>query len=422
MIKIRKIYINFPIIIVNKVTIISKKVFKINLKNLYSKSSYKNKFQTKFVNKYGIAYSCDFYPKKLISDISFIDPKDYQGISSGSVVYVIASALKDWFQKIYPRLLKENKSIILVTGDSVRSNPLDSMNIDRDKFNQIMDEGIIYHWFCQNCDIDLEEYVTPIPVGIDYHTINRKNFWGEFQTHYIIQDLEINYASRNRLNDFKKRKYDLFCDIHLNPSHKKERKIAYEKSKSINNAYFVDKQMRRGEYWIKMRRSKFIVSPRGVGIDCHRSWEAIALGVVPIIKSSNLSSIFEELPVLIVDSFEDLNDSLLRRYKLDKKYDFKKLTLQYWIDLIEMKKISIKPNSSKDVMNLINKKNLVNKYSINFKEYICNFLSKQIIRNPFLLVMLFIYLIGKIINYSRIKRILKFFKRILKFFIRMIHK
>ena len=93
----------------------TKKVLKINLKNLYSKSSYKNKFQTKFVNKYGIAYSCDFYPKKLISDISFIDPKDYQGISSGSVVYVIASALKDWFQKIYPRLLKENKISVTFT-------------------------------------------------------------------------------------------------------------------------------------------------------------------------------------------------------------------------------------------------------------------------------------------------------------------
>ena len=117
------------------------------MKNLYSNTSYKNKFQTKFVNKYGIAYCCDFYPKKLISDIDIIDQEDYQDISSGSVVYVISSALEDWFQKIYPRLLKENKSIILVTGDSVRSNPLDSMNIDRDKFKQIKDEGIICHWF-----------------------------------------------------------------------------------------------------------------------------------------------------------------------------------------------------------------------------------------------------------------------------------
>ena len=79
------------------------------MKNSYSRLIFKNKFQTKFVNKYGIACSCDFYPKKLISDISFIDPKDYQGITPGSLVYVISSALGDWFDKIYPGLLKEKK-------------------------------------------------------------------------------------------------------------------------------------------------------------------------------------------------------------------------------------------------------------------------------------------------------------------------
>ena len=74
----------------------------------------KNKFKTKIVNKYGVAYSCDFYPNELVSDIEFIDTKDYEDIYSGSVVYVISSALKDWFNKIYPELLIKNIKIIKV--------------------------------------------------------------------------------------------------------------------------------------------------------------------------------------------------------------------------------------------------------------------------------------------------------------------
>ena len=45
------------------------------LSNLILKKS--NKFNTKFVNKYGIAYSCDFYPNIFVSDSAQINFKDY---------------------------------------------------------------------------------------------------------------------------------------------------------------------------------------------------------------------------------------------------------------------------------------------------------------------------------------------------------
>ena len=76
-----------------------------------------NKFNTKFVNKYGLAYSCDFYPNIFISDSKQINFQDYSDISTGSLVYVVSSALKSWFREVYPILVKEKKVIILVTGD-----------------------------------------------------------------------------------------------------------------------------------------------------------------------------------------------------------------------------------------------------------------------------------------------------------------
>lgn len=387
-----------------------KKRFKNLLLKFYLKLFFKNNYQTKIVNKYGIAYSCDFHPHELVSDIEFIDPKDYKYIYYGSVVYVISSALKDWFNKIYPELLIKNIKIILVTGDAVKSNPLESLEIDKDALNKIKKEGVIYHWFCQNCDIDSEDYVTPIPVGLDYHTIHKKNYWGEFQTHNIIQDLDINFLSRNRLGNFNNRKYDLFCDIHLNSHNMSERIIAFEKSKDISNVFFVCERIKRSEYWKKMKLSKFIISPPGVGLDCHRSWEALALGVVPIIKSSKLSKIFQKLPVLIVDSFEEINDELLRSYKLQNNYDLKKITLEFWIDQIKMKKISLNANLEKNCLSTNNQ--LEKKYSLNFVHYVFNYLAYEIIKNPLLVVLIFTTLFRRIYTFGSKIRILKFFKKL----------
>ena len=42
----------------------------------------KDTFETSFVNKYGIASCCDYYPKSKVSDIDKIDIKDYRNILS----------------------------------------------------------------------------------------------------------------------------------------------------------------------------------------------------------------------------------------------------------------------------------------------------------------------------------------------------
>ena len=96
-----------------------------------------NKFNTKFVNKYGIAFECDHYPNIFISDLKEINFKDYSNISSGSLVYVISSALRNWFKEIYPILLEENKVVILVTGDSVENAPLGALGINIEEFQKL---------------------------------------------------------------------------------------------------------------------------------------------------------------------------------------------------------------------------------------------------------------------------------------------
>ena len=103
------------------------------------------KFHTKFVNKYGIAYECDFYPSLFVSDLTQINFDDYSDIFTGSLVYVISSALKSWFRDVYPILVKEKKIIILVTGDSVVNAPLEALGININELQNLKEEGVIYH-------------------------------------------------------------------------------------------------------------------------------------------------------------------------------------------------------------------------------------------------------------------------------------
>ena len=84
-----------------------------------------------------------------------------------------------------------------------------------------------------------------------------------------------------------------------------------------------------------MSYAKFtnIISPRGIGFDCHRILETPALGVVPIIKTSVNDDLFKELPVWIINSYEEINNNLLSENKVLNYINLRKINLQYWDDL-----------------------------------------------------------------------------------------
>jgi hypothetical protein len=82
-----------------------------------------------------------------------------------------------------------------------------------------------------------------------------------------------------------------------------------------------------------MIQYKYVISPHGNGLDCHRTWESLALGCIPIIKTSPLDRMFEGLPVLIVKNWSDITQELLNNFNPSKYLD--KLRLNYWKDLLD---------------------------------------------------------------------------------------
>lgn len=76
---------------------------------------------------------------------------------------------------------------------------------------------------------------------------------------------------------------------------------------------------------------RYAVSPPGNGIDCHRLWEALYLGVIPVI-SPPLGGLLEGLPAIIVDNFAEVSLESLEAAleRLDGPFAWEKLTMSNW--------------------------------------------------------------------------------------------
>jgi hypothetical protein len=81
----------------------------------------------------------------------------------------------------------------------------------------------------------------------------------------------------------------------------------------------------------------FVISPHGNGLDCHRTWEALVLGCIPIVKSSGLDPLFEGLPVWIVSQWDEVTresmDYIVNTFRT-KSFNYEKLKLSYWQNLL----------------------------------------------------------------------------------------
>ena len=73
-------------------------------------------------------------------------------------------------------------------------------------------------------------------------------------------------------------------------------------------------------------------------VDVYRVWEALLVGTIPIVFDSSIREIYDDLPILVIDSFDKLNEEYLNaKYEeiiSRTDYKFEKLYMDYWSDII----------------------------------------------------------------------------------------
>jgi hypothetical protein len=288
-----------------------------------------------FVSSRGLLKSCNIKSSTPISSITKLinyNINDFSKIKENDVIYVCSTAISDFRIKLH----KIKNKFILITGDS---------DYTVDNILDIANNSKLIHWFSQNY-VGSHIKISQIPIGLDYHTLSKCDHeWGEMAQANKQEEslIELKQASL----PFWDRTVMMYANFqfHLTGKYCNDRKDAIENiDKQL--IYYEPNKVRRNESWKNQTKYAFVISPHGNGLDCHRTWEALCLGCIVIVKKSNLDDLYKDLPILIVNEWKDICIDLLQKTLEDFKmkiqnglFHFEKLTLKYWLDQINNKKI-----------------------------------------------------------------------------------
>ncbi len=228
---------------------------------------------------------------------------DLSKVKDGDVIYTHTFYVHDLFEL----LQGFDKTVKVVTHNC-------DMNVD------FAPPDCVSMWFSQNVNI-IHPRVQSIPIGL------QNKHWNKYgdKDAMILEQLKkprvyknLLYVNHNVATNTAKRCgiYELF---------EKEPWATCEK----RNKNFT----RMAEYYEDLYTHKFVICPEGNGIDTHRIWEALYLGVTPIVNDCINLSFYNNLPILSVHRWNEVDEWKLTNmflYIYLNPMDTTQLDFEYW--------------------------------------------------------------------------------------------
>lgn len=245
---------------------------------------YYNKFIKNYINNENLIYSLENDNSDLLIFITKIE------------------SLEEFYSKI---LLFIKKKFIIITHYGDKNGGC---------FNKIINHPMLIKWYGINMKISNK--TSAIPIGLESIHYGRTNF-------DIIKINENN--NKDKL-------------LYLNFSLKTHRNRKNIMNILLKKGFKQNEKKKWGDYIKDLSNHKFCISPRGNGVDCHRHWECLYLGVIPIIEKCPEMKHFEDLPILYVNNYNEINVEYLNEIyqQFQKKtFNMEKLNLLYWDNKIK---------------------------------------------------------------------------------------
>lgn len=261
----------------------------------------------------------DFYTRYINLDIKILDDfiKNFKE-NRLPIIFVNSERVRDFFE-----LTKEyGEPFILIShnGDTT--------------FNEVdvsLKPKCIQKWYGQNINVKNNDEIISLPIGLErsHWSNNRYGIYG-FK-HDKIYDFSNKEVIKNNI---------CYINFNINTNKKKREWIPpfffnFEWCKimlgGINGSL--------DTYFNDCLNSHYILCPEGNGIDCHRNWEILYLGSIPIIENNYfVNEVYGDLPVMIVDDFKNINKPLLLEYIKhyeNNNFNNEKLKFSYWEKMIK---------------------------------------------------------------------------------------
>ena len=256
-------------------------------------------FDKNYINKYPVEKYCNdiIYLNVHIPDI------DIKKIKKSKVFFVNTDYLQYFYKQIEPII--DNKFILITHNSDI--NP----DLKVYPYKNIINSNKLIKWFGENLPVTSKSKC--IPIGLENSVHKRVN---------------MNNILKYRNTDKKFLLYFNFNE-NTNPIRKKIKKLL------LNNNFTFNKNLKWNDYIKELCKYKFCISPPGNGIDCHRHWECIYVGTIPIILKDNnvIYDNFKDLPILFVNNYNQINKNFLEiKYNemKNKYYNLEKTKLRYW--------------------------------------------------------------------------------------------
>lgn len=220
-----------------------------------------------FITGMGFRVLCNFTYDEFKKD-------DLKNIFDGCKIFVKTDLIRE-FYNTYSRL--PPKYIFIYTHNS--DLPITGA------YKYILDNEYILGWKGQNIQFKHPK-LKSIPIGIANKRWNHGN----------IDILNKIINEKNVKNNLVHCRFS----VHTNPT---ERNKCLSCIEPYKNQPRVDFETHLRE----LSQSYFSISPNGNGIDCHKHWESLYLGCIPIVTKSINIEFYSELPFLVIDKWEDFH-------------------------------------------------------------------------------------------------------------------
>lgn len=230
----------------------------------------------------------------------------------------------DFLSSIFLYISNLTNDVILITGNS-------DYEINDNIINQAPKN--IKYWFAQNANSD---NIFGIPMGLENSLACKISGHGYVwphasPKHSLIHSAKDKLPSKNVYGNFS---------ISTNPSiRQKVFNICQYNEYITSDICFNHQEINKksySNYTNNILDHKMVICPEGNGTDCHRVWETLLLGRVPIVKKTKVMNHFSDLPILYLDDWDELENlnSLNQSYESVKNNSVEKLNFKYWKNLI----------------------------------------------------------------------------------------
>jgi hypothetical protein len=166
----------------------------------------------------------------------------------------------------------------------------------------ILNNTFLKRWFGMNCHI-IHDKLQPIPIGI------ANECWPHGDKQSVLDAINNNIKTGLIYSNFNQ------------ATNTNQRQGVNDILKTLPGL-FVDTNKKKYRDYLKVLSSyKFVISPPGNSIDCHRIWESIYVGTIPIVLKSVPMVYFKDCPILFIDKWDDL-------YNIDMESKYNNLQLK----------------------------------------------------------------------------------------------